>query len=228
MISTQNPIETYSINSIKPVTVSLAHRLSVRLYEDSRPHCLETAALQKGLVLMFDDKELIEEGLGFGVPVIKYQDKTYFSSTAKISTQKSSSTKHVKKTYVLDTISKKTWRGSYIDDTLYSNWRKRFAKIYLSHKELSPLFNKLMEYRQIAKIKTEFVKVKPRGIVNVEYLVEPKNVVVNVDFSNLTLNACEELLVLNEQGATFFDTYTEGGGYKLVGGKIGEIGRAHV
>ena len=62
---------------------------------------------------------------------------------------------------------------------------------------------------------------KPRGTVNVEYRVEEKNVAVSVDFSNLTLNACEELLVLNEQGASFFDTYKDVGGLNLVGGKIG-------
>ena len=50
----------------------------MRPYADSRLHYLETSALQKGLILMFDDKELIEEGLGFGVLVVKYKDKTYF------------------------------------------------------------------------------------------------------------------------------------------------------
>jgi hypothetical protein len=212
-----DPVMLRLVNQENPVTIPLNHTLSVRLYSDCRPHCMETAALQKGLVLMRDGKELIEEGMGFGVPIAKYTDKTYFASTAKVSTQNNI----IRKTYFLDTISKKTWRGSYIDDLIYSNWRKKFAKIYLSHKELLPLFNRLMEYRELAKIRTEFVRVKPRGTVNVEYRVEEKNVAVSVDFSNLTLKACEELLVLNEQGASFFDTYKDAGGLKLVGGKIG-------
>jgi hypothetical protein len=205
----------------KPVTIPLTGQLSLRTYPDSRPHCMETSALQKGLVLMLDGKELVEEGLGFGVPVVKYLDKTYFSSKAKILKQKTSSGYLLKKTYLMDTISKKTWRGSYIDDKFYSSWHKRFAKMYLSHKELSPLFNRLMEYRELARIRTEFVKVKPRGIVETEYLIEDSLVEVTVDFSDLALNGCEELLVMNEQGSTVFDTYIDSNGLRLVGSKIG-------
>ena len=205
----------------KPIVIPLTNQLSLRMYPDSRPHCMETAALQKGLVLMFDSKERVEEGVGFGVPVVKYLDKTYFSGTAKISKQKTPSGSFIEKTYLMDTISKKTWQGNYIDDAFYSNWHKRFAKIYLSHKELSPLFNRLMEYRQLARIKTEFVKVKPRGIVKIEYLIEGSSVDVNADFSDLSLNGCEEMLVLNEQGSTVFDTYRDANGLTLVGPKIG-------
>ena len=121
----------------------------------------------------------------------------------------------------MDTISKKTWRGSFINDNFYSTWHKKFAKIYLSHKELSPFFNRLMEYRELAGIKTEFIKVKPRGKVTVEYLIEGSSVEVSVDFSDLTLNGCEELLVLNEQGSTVFDTYIDSNGLVLAGAKIG-------
>ena len=72
----------------RPITLQLTDRLSVRLYRDCRPSCLETGALQKGLVLLLDGKELIEEGVGFGVPVVKYEDKTFFSSKADVSIKK--------------------------------------------------------------------------------------------------------------------------------------------
>ena len=193
----------------EPFTLHLTDQLSFRLYEDSRPHFLETGPLQKGLVLLFDGKERVEEGVGFGVPVVKYLDKTYFSGTAKISKQKTQSGSIIKKTYLMDTISKKTWRGSYINDNFYSTWHKRFAKIYLSHKELSPFFNRLMEFRELARIKTEFVTVKSRGIVKIEYKIKDSSVEINVDFSDLSLNGCEELLVLNEQGSTVFNTYRD-------------------
>ncbi len=211
----------HALNLQKPITIPLTNRLSVRLYRDSRPHCMETAPLQKGLVLMLDDEELIEEGIGFGVPVVKYEDKTYFSTSAEVLIQKSHSAYRVKKTYILDTVSKKLWRNSYVDDEFYSVWHKRFSKLYLSHRELSPLLNKLMEIREIAKVKTEFLKVKSRGAIAVNYEVQPAAINVSVDCSDLMLSACQEVLVLNEQGSTIFGEYADTSGLKLVGNKIG-------
>ncbi len=186
---------------------------------------METAPLQKGLALMLDNQEVIEEGMGFGVPVVKYHDKTYFSSSAEVSIQKNNSIFSVKKTFILDTISrKKFWRSTYIGDDVYSMARKKFEKLYLTHKNLSPIFNNIMELRNLAKIKTEFQKVNPRGTIKVKYEIQPSAINVEADFSDLTLDGCEELLVLNEQGSTIFDSYVDADGLKLVGNKIGGWG----
>ncbi len=211
----------YSSNLQNPITIGLANELSVRLYTDSRPHCMETAPLQKGLVLMLGDKELIEEGIGFGVPVVKYEDKTYFSTSADVQVQKNNSVYRMKKTFILDTVSKKLWRNTIIDDEFYSVWRKKFAKLYLRRRELTPLLNKVMELREVAKVKTEFLKVKSRGAITVNYEVQPAIINVSVDCSDLMLSACQEVLVLNEQGSTTFGEYADTGGLKLVGSKIG-------
>ena len=77
------------------ITLQLTDRLSVRLYRDCRPTYLETGALQKGLVLLLDGVELIEEGVGFGLPIVKYEDKTFFSSKANVSMQQTSIWLHV-------------------------------------------------------------------------------------------------------------------------------------
>jgi hypothetical protein len=212
----------HSTNLHKTITVLITDRLSVRLYADSRPQCMETAPLHKGLVLMLDNEEVIEEGMGFGVPVIRYKDKTHFSSLADISIQKNHSIFVIKKTFVLDAISRKRfWRSAYIDDDVYSFARKTFAKLYLRHKNVSPLFNNVMMLRNMAKIQTEFQKVKPKGRVTVTYEIQPAIINVSVDFSDLTLDGCEELLVLNEQGSSVFDKYVDSNGLKLSGSKIG-------
>jgi hypothetical protein len=74
----QTSKNTNLLDSRETVTLQLTDRLSVRLYRDCRPSCLETGALQKGLVLLLDERELIEEGVGFGVPIVRYTDKTFF------------------------------------------------------------------------------------------------------------------------------------------------------
>ena len=211
-----------SMDSDGPLTIHLTDRLSVRLYKDCRPNCLETGGLQKGLVLLLNGTELIEEGVGFGLPIVKYDDKTFFSSKADLSIQKTSSGYMLTKAYTLDTVSlKKFGQATYIDDDLYSPLRKTFQTLYLKHKKLTPLFNKLMELRELANIKTEFVTVKPRGFVTVKYCCQPTVINVEADFSKVELNKCREVLVLNEQGSRFFQKYVDSNGLNLLGNKIG-------
>ena len=78
-----------------------------------------------------------------------------------------------------------------------------------------------MMLRDMAKIKTEFQKVEPKGTVTVNYEIQPATIKVSVDFSDLTLDCCEELLVLNEQGSNIFDKYEDSSGLELAGSKIG-------
>lgn len=211
-----------SSTSEASVTLNLTDRLAVRLYEDCCPHCMETAPIQKGLILVLDGRELIEEGMGFGTPVVKYQDKTYFSSSAKIDFPKAASGSRISKTYVLDSISRKKFgQANYINDGVYSSIRKTFAKLYLTQKSLSPIFNAAMELRETAKIKTEFAKVNPRGSITVTYDIKPKTILVTVDFKSLSLRSCEEILVLNEQGSTNFDRYVDSDGKELSSRNIG-------
>jgi hypothetical protein len=203
-------------------TQKISDHLSVRLYSDCRPNCLETAALQKGLVLLFDDKELIEEGVGFGVPIVKYDDKTFFPGAARVSMKETGSEVTLTKIYKLNTVSlKKFGSATYINDTLYSPLRKTFQTLYLKHKKLTPLFNKIMELREIANVNTEFIEVKPRGEVTVSYQCRLNEIIVHVDFSKIALKQCSEILVLNEQGASFFPSYLDSKGLSLVGQGIG-------
>jgi hypothetical protein len=208
--------------TVNACAVPLSSRLSVRLYSDCRPSYLETAALQKGLVLVYDGRELIEEGVGFGVPVVKYEDKTFFSSKAEVTVQKRDSGYLLTKKFLLDTVSvKKLGSASYINDKLYSTARKTFQLLYLKHKRLKPLFNKAMEIRDLLGVKTEFHTVKPRGTITVTYHCQPDAVKIHADLSNITLSRCQEVLLLNEQGSSIFQTYTDNTGEKLQGNQIG-------
>ncbi len=204
------------------ITIKINEKLSVRMYADTRPHCLETAMLQKGLVLVLNGKELIEEGMGFGVPVIKYEDKTYFSTSAEVFAQKNNSNYSLKKIFFLDAVSrKKIGENSYINDNAYSLIHKLFEKWYLKNKKMYPFSNKIMELRDLAKIKTEFEKVQSRGFVTVDYEILKGKMNVNFNFSGLQLRNSKEVLIINEQGSTFFDTYIDSNGTKLIGNEIG-------
>lgn len=74
-----------------PLVQELSSGLAVRLYADTRPHTGKIARLQKGLVLVVDDlsrsnddQELVEEGFGFGLPLIEVDGQAYLSRTAAV------------------------------------------------------------------------------------------------------------------------------------------------
>lgn len=210
-----------AIDYQQPYTVPLAGTLSVRLYPDCRPNHLETSPLHKGLVLLYRGRELIEEGVGFGVPVIKYADKTFFPGKAAVSFDGEGSNCTLTKVYTLNMVSvKKLGAAGYIDDRLYSMLRKNFELLYLQ-KKLSGLFNKVMEVRDALKVTTEFETVKTRGTVAVTYNCQPHSIIIQADFSYLSLDNCREMLLLNEQGSSYFQKYTDSNGKTLIGAQMG-------
>jgi hypothetical protein len=215
-------VEESSPSFSEPITLYLDNRLSVRLYKDARPNCLETASLHKGLVLISNGSELIEEGVGFGVPVVRYEDKTYFSSSAGVTVGENGNSHLLEKRYVLDTISRKRfWKASYINDDFYSFVHKLFERVYISHKSLAPACNRIMELRGVMKIQTEFVKVEPRGTIAFKYFCQANRIRIEVDLSDLKLDGCREILILNEQGSTCFRKYSDTDGTELFDENIG-------
>lgn len=208
--------------SSEPYTFKADEHLSFRLYPDNRPKNLEIAELQKGLLLVFDGIELIEEGIGFGVPIVKYRDKTLFPGSAEAFLHEDNGQEAVwSKHFTLDTVSKKrVWKGPFINDMFYRQIRRIFEKAYLRDEPKS-LISKLVELRTAVGIRTDFVKVSPRGQINVTYRCSPLKIEVQVEVKDLQTYGCEQILVLNEQGGGFFQTYSDTNGTELKGNAIG-------
>jgi hypothetical protein len=67
-----------------PQTLPLSQGMAVRLYTGTRPHTGKVARLQKGLVLEVDGSQLIEEGFGFGLPLVEVEGQAYLSRSASV------------------------------------------------------------------------------------------------------------------------------------------------
>jgi len=166
---------------------------------------MEIAALQKGLVLVINGSELVEEGAGFGVPIAKYSDTTIFSRNATVYVEEPDENSTViTKTFLLDSVSKKQVHGAFINDKIYSVFHKTFEKTYLNHGNMRAIFDWIMRLRRTIGVETQFVNVLPRGKVTVKYHCYPDHIKVCADFSEVDMTKCREILILNEQGATFF------------------------
>jgi hypothetical protein len=204
----------------EPFTHKIGQRTALRLYPDTQPHCLEIASLHKGLIVVFDGVERVEEGAGFGVPIIKYK-KTYFPTKAQCHIEKTEQGTSIFKDFELNAIArKKIAKTVYFNDSFYHFFRKIFERIYLTKKSNNFLLNKLMEFRNYAGVETEFVEVKSKGKVTVKYGFMGAVVDVEIDFTDLEMPDCQEILILNEQGAGFFSKYADTSGLELCESKI--------
>lgn len=206
---------------IGSITYHISKRIAIRAYKNAYPNFLEIASLQKGLILIFNDLLIVEEGIGFGVPVVKYNGSTYFSSSAKCSFEKVNSSCIIMKTFYLDSVARKSIRKTYINQSFYRAIRKTFESLYLSKKRLRNYFNLLMRLRQLIGVRTDFVKVKSKGSVTVKYELHENTIGVSVSLADLEPAANVEVLLLNEQGASFFELYLDTDGLRLLGDEIG-------
>lgn len=84
----------------QPLTLPLSEDGAVRLYADTRPHTGKIARLQKGLVLVLHGEERIEEGFGFGLPLVEVDGQAYLARSASV--EQAGNT--LRKRYELDTI----------------------------------------------------------------------------------------------------------------------------
>jgi hypothetical protein len=88
-----------------------------------------------------------------------------------------------------------------------------FARIFLTAEE----------FRKYAGVETQFVRVKSKGKVKVKYEIFDRRIQVEVDFADLEMTDCREILLLNEQGASFFTKYSDSSGLSLAEEKIGGL-----
>jgi hypothetical protein len=87
---------------------ALTDSLDLRLYTTTRPHVGKIAALQKGLVLVHEGQELIEEGYGFGLPIIEADGAAHISRHATTSLVRRGGRLTMVKAYRIDVVDRPT------------------------------------------------------------------------------------------------------------------------
>jgi len=205
----------------EPCTQPAGWDLELRAYPDARPGNLEIASLQKGLVLVRSGAELVEEGAGFGVPVARFRDKTFFSGSAILTLLEEGPPPVIQKSYVLDTVSVRSLRGGgRVSDALYHPLHRAFTWAYLSRPGIRRLLNRVIEARKAAGVTTGYVRAAPRGAVDVRYTIREGLAEVEADLDRVSAG-CMELVMLNEQGASTFRRYRDDGGLNLLDDAMG-------
>ena len=211
-----------------------------------------TARLQKGLLLVDAGESLAEEGVGFGVPILKRGVHTVFPGYVDVTCRRDGSIWEVTATYRMDLVERLARsRGlnepeaAGADGRLMQSRALNAAKDSLAalHRRVprlrGPLTATSAALRRTFGWVTAYEETASCGAVAVTHVVRPggaaghtaeeTRVSVDVDLSGLTAAGITEVVVMNEQGARHFDRYEDADGADMRGADIGtwqEVGAA--
>ncbi len=195
--------------------------LSLRIYPDNQPHNLKIAPLQKGIILCFDSVEIVGEGAGFGVPIARYSDETYFSGTSTLKINKTGSGVVIQKEFLFDLVARNHFHDLKLENGKLQRQINAINTLYQHSKPIAHITLKLKPILNPLCAHSYYVKVTPRGKAVATYKIKNGKIHINICFSQLRRSGLQQLVVLNEQAAHFFRKYRDSKGLLLKDGAIG-------
>ena len=190
-----------------------------------------SSQLQKGLILISNGQELAEEGIGFGVPVLKQGVKTLFSGGMELTWLDGESVQEITATYYMNLEERLASQG-------HGSLKSRF--LYQIKNQLADLHRRFPLLRDLLTTLsnmlrssfgwvTTFEEVACNHAVKVDYSVDIKTrtITVAVEMIGVPMEDVTEVILMNEQGAHYFDKYSDSSGLLLHGGAIGSWETVH-
>ena len=177
-----------------------------------------TDRLQKGWLISYAGQVLVEEGTGFAFPMVRYGHRTVFPASARVAVGRSEGSVAAEVTYELALVEKLAiGKGKGIDSEAFYRVREYLSAV---HRKMPPLRKGLTvlfdSARALLHLKTRFEPSEPVGTVKVTTTVCPGDgkMSVNID-CDLRKSGCTEIIIANEQGASYFDLYRDSNGARL-------------
>jgi hypothetical protein len=184
-----------------------------------------TNQLQKGLLLFHQEENLAEEAVGFGVPVLKQGLRTIFAGEADLDFHEFDKGWALTALYKMNLQEKIANRdtGKYHSDGIY------LIKSFLSvlHRRLPRLRSFLdkssAHLRKIFSLETSYGFYKEIAAIKVIYngIYGSPRIEILVEIPDLSKSGITEVIMMNEQGAHFFNTYRDSDGIILQNTLIG-------
>lgn len=219
------PVNNLSATDIstEQVRIPISGEISLQIGDGAGDY--PSSRIQKGPVLIYRNKDLSEEGVGFGVPVLKFGHEAFFPGSKHVTAEKNNDTVVIKIDYDLNLVERMAIRGNKkIDSRAFYKIKEWFHGLHRDHPGargiLMPAFKTVS---RICDTETRFDEMVSAGLVCVTYTINPEEstVSVSVDTSRMKKNGCSEVIILNEQGATCFDRYCDSNGVSLAEEAIG-------
>lgn len=202
-------------------TFLMTDSIGFRVYSDAKPNIWRTADLQKGLILVYNGKEEVGEGTGFGVPVIMTSGETYFSGSARVYLRETRQSVFIKKEYCMDLLARNAYRNVRLENSRLRSMLKRVSELYQRNRRWRSAILTLKEIAMKIGVDSSFVKTVSIGRVVVSYKIYQNRILVEADFTHVKQLRLEKIFMMNEQGTEFFKRYLDSSGERLADEQIG-------
>jgi len=209
------------VNLYAPLPQGLALRISD---EAAGEGAYPTRRLQKGLLLLADGQPLAEEGVGFGVPILKRGAQTVFPGAMILAWTRRGRLWEVKATYDLCLVERLAGRGgSSVRPRLLYAAKDALAALHRRSPRLrGTLTATSSALRRTLGWVTTFEETASHVPVEVTYTIDGDSGRVDVGLSLSDLpDGVTEVIVMNEQGGRSFDLFVTSDGGALSGPHIG-------
>jgi hypothetical protein len=208
------------------ITIPISAELALKMSDlASSGNEFPTTRLQKGLLLLKEGQELAEEGVGFGVPVLKRGIQTIFPGQVELAAQFHGSITQVTAIFKMNLEEKiaRPGQGSVKSHQLYAIKNSLAALIRRIPASRGPLTVASNTLRQMFKWETTFERAGFFSEMRMTYTVgtRPGSIHIEMDTTDLSTDGITEVVVMNEQGAHHFDLYRDASGMLLHGKEIG-------
>jgi hypothetical protein len=184
-----------------------------------------SARIQKGLLLFCEGKDLSEEAVGFGVPIVKHGLQSFFPGEVELYPHEGSPSSKFTARYKLNLEEKiaRSGAGTIHNQLIYTSKNILAAlirRLPILRKLLTGISNLL---RSTFSLQTMY---EPTGFftyVTLTYTIDAVagRILVELLGQELIPDSISEIIVMNEQGARHFDQYQDSDGISKRGNEIG-------
>ncbi len=183
-----------------------------------------TAHLQNGFLLLDQGYELAEEAVGFGVPVLQRGLQTIFPGAVSLTCIQKSSTWHISALYTMNLVEKISRNGKEnLENRLLYAMKNIAAAVIRGFPWLRGLLTATSnQLRHSFHLETTYTQASFSVMLAVRYLlnIETGKIEVEIDTDGLPADI-STVMVMNEQGAHYFDCYQDSSGIAIQGQAIG-------
>ena len=156
-----------------------------------------SSRIQKGLVLSLAGRDLAEEGVGFGLPIIKVGFESVFPGSGRMSAERLHGFCKIKADFEMNLITRMVRQGHLIERRTFYRVRETFSKIHRNHPGLRKSISILSdELKNALALEDVFCRISTLGSVSAVYTIRDSEIYVDVRFP--AIDGCSELIVLNE------------------------------